>query len=201
MKISVNPIFLIVICIFLSACVKIPSQSVDLINSIHNEGKRMHELNIALVNHMFKEKREKIDYFVQQRYISEFTQDVVKLIPVDANIEDELPGILSEGISLVTGKRNLMQSTLEEQRIKLITKLEKDALIFEETCRELKYLLRSAIKVEKEKQNIYTRIAEVSSRKIDLNEVERLLDKFITTTGEIGEGITDLNNGINSLTK
>jgi len=44
-------------CIVISSCAKMPSQAVDLSHALKDEGQRMHEINIALVEYVFNEKK------------------------------------------------------------------------------------------------------------------------------------------------
>jgi hypothetical protein len=60
------------LAILFASCARIPIQSIDLVTIIHNEGERMHQLNTALTNNLFTEKRMKIDEFIRLEYTPKF---------------------------------------------------------------------------------------------------------------------------------
>lgn len=59
------------IIILLSSCAKLPIESITLTEAIIDEGNRMHELNILLVNKMFKSKSEEIDRSVDVIHVKQ----------------------------------------------------------------------------------------------------------------------------------
>lgn len=185
--------------LLMASCAKIPMQSVTLTDAIMKEGNRMHQLNITLINKMFKEKREKIDDFIENEYTPKFLEEFNERIPEGVDIEAELPKILKSIIPEINARRDRMQSALEEQRVKLIAKLEQDYHIYENATTELKDLLESAVKVGKERKELFNMVKELSNDKIDLNQVESSLDRFIIDSGNLGKDILNLNESINSI--
>ena len=193
----------LIILMFLSACAKMPIESVTLTESIMNEGQRMHELNISLLNKMFLEKSAAIDVFIKEEYTPAYLENFKKYIPEDIDVEAELPGMLEAIIPEINDRRDMMQVALESQRLKLIEKLNQDYKMYEEAATELKNLVESAVKVNEERKNAYEKAANLTGGKVDLNQIETELDNFILKAGDIsaetGTTISGLDSKINSL--
>ncbi len=185
--------------ILLGACAKIPLQTITLTDAIIEEGKRMHELNVSLLNKMFNEKREKIDSFIKNEYTPEYLANFKEGVPVGTNYEEEFSGMMKAIIPEINSYRDQMQSALESQRIKLVTKLNTDFQAFETASNELKLLIESAVKVSEERQKAFEKVKSLTQNKIDINKVENEIDKFIVKAGDVGSNINDFNSVINSL--
>jgi hypothetical protein len=193
--------FIFFISITFLSCAKIPIQSIELADAIINEGERMHSLNISLLNQMFKEKAEKIDEFIQKEYTPQFIDEFKKKIPDNIDIKAELPNMLMSIIPVITSRRDKMQSTLEEQRIKLTTKLNDDYQKFKEATISLKSLLVSTAKLKKEQEGFLNKLKDTAGIKMDFNQIENSIDKFISKSGEVSENAIELNESINNIIK
>lgn len=194
------PIYILVLTIIFYSCsATIPPQSVTLTDAISEEGKRMHQLNLALLNQMFKEKREGIDSFIKNEYTPEYLEEFKSRIPDSVNVDEELPGILEAVIPEINSRRDMMQSALENQRVKLVTKLETDYKAYEDAALNLRKLLESAVKLDEENKKLYSQVSELSGNKIDLNKVENSINDFILDSGDVSKNILKLNDSINSI--
>ena len=195
-----STIFILVLTILFYSCsATIPPQSVTLTDAISQEGKRMHQLNLALLNKMFNEKRESIDSFIKNKYTPKYLEEFKNQIPDGVNVEEELPNILEAIIPEINSRRDMMQSALENQRVKLITKLETDYSAYADAALNLRMLLESAVKMDEENQKLYNQVYELSGNKIDFNKVENSINDFIMDTGDVSENILRLNESINSI--
>lgn len=187
------------IAAFVVGCATIPPLSINLTDAISEEGKRMHQLNVVLLNKMFKEKRERIDNFIKNEYTPKYLEEFKKRIPEGVNVDAELPNILAEAIPEINSRRDMMQSALENQRIKLVAKLEEDFKTYEDAALKLRKLLESSVKLDEEKQKFISQIRELSGNKIDFNKVENSINGFILDSGDVSQNILKLNNSINSI--
>ena len=185
--------------VVLASCAKLPIQTITLTDAIINEGKRMHELNLSLLNKMFNEKREKIDVFIKNEYTPKYLEEFKSRIPAGIDYEQEFPNMIQSIIPQINSRRDMMQSALESQRIKLATKLNIDFKLFEEASMKLRNLIESAIKVNEERKKAFEQVKGLTQNTIDLNQIETELDKFIIKSGDVGENINELNSTINSL--
>ena len=192
--------FISYLCLLLfSSCATLPLQTVTLADSIINEGQRMHNLNILLTNKMFQDKREKIDEFIKKEYTPKYMDEFRKKIPAGIDFEKEFPNIIQSIIPEINSRRDIMQSALEDQRIKILTKLDADYKAFEEASFELKNLIESNIKVNEERRKVFEQIKSLTNNNLDFNQVETEIDKFIIKAGDMSGNINDLNSSINSL--
>jgi hypothetical protein len=196
-------LFLLLIVIAFASCAKIPVQTVALTDAIIDEGKRMHELNIAMLNSMFSEKREKIDMFIKDEYTPHFLEEFNSRIPAGTDYQKEFPGMIQSIIPQITSRRNEMQSALETQRVKLITKLNADYQVFEEAAVELGNLIESAARVNEERNKAFEQVKDLTNNKIDLNQINTEIDSFILKAGALGGNVSgninELNSKMNSL--
>ncbi len=187
--------------IILSSCAKIPIQSISLVDAIAEEGNRMHQLNLSLLNGIFKSKRERIDEFIRTQYSPKFISDFQKNIPKEADLKTELPNIINAVTPRITERRDAMQNALEEQRIKLVAKIEQDYKAFDNAATVMRKLLVSATKINEEKQALFEKTKELSKGSLDLNAVESTIDKFINSGGNVGNEVSNLNDTINTIIK
>ena len=194
---------LLLTCLFLiltfSFCVKLPFQTITLTEAVIEESNRMHELNLLLINKMFEEKRERIDDFITLEYTPEYLDNFQSNIPEGIDYEQEFMGMVQSIIPVITKRRNMMQSALETQRIKIITKLNTDYKEFENASSELKNLIESGVRVNQQRVTAFEDIKTLTKNEIDLNQLENEIDKFIIKGGEISNNINELNSTINSI--
>ena len=189
----------LVLLILFSACARIPSGTVGLTDMLISEGTRMHHLNMALVNNMFAAKQEKLDDFIQDEYLPKYIDEFTARIPDGTDLQNELPAILLAMVPEITERRNAMQRALEEQRMKVIARLGEDHENFRMAAVELRNLLRSAVDVEEEKQEVYSKVSDLSKGNINLDKIETAIDSFIIEAGEISNKATRLNEEVNQI--
>lgn len=194
-------ILFLLFIVSIASCAKLPPQTITLTDAIINEGERMHELNIRLLNKMFDEKREKIDAFIKNDYTPKFLAEFNARIPDGTDYKEEFPDMIQSIIPQINDRRDQMQAALESQRLKLVEQLNKDYQTFEKATRELKNLIKSAIKVDEERKEAFQQLNDLTENQIDLNQIETEIDKFILKSGDVGDNINELNNTINSLLK
>ncbi len=194
-------IFIIFTVLLFTSCATIPIQSVELMDNVQIEGERMHKLNVSLINQLFDQKQNAIDEFIIKKYIPEFSNNLVKKIPENTDLQEELPNILSASLPEITQRRDLMQSTLEKNRRKIIEKLNADYYNYKDACDELSNLLKSAVRISDEKIILYKKTKEISKNQIDFENLENTLDQFIYKSGDWSEKINNLNESINTIIK
>jgi len=194
--------FFILLLIF-SSCAKIPVQTIKLTDAVIEEGQRMHQLNLLLIEKMFADKRERIDLFIEGEYIPKYLANFQKNIPEETNYKEEFTGMMNSIIPHIIKQRNLMHTALETQRVKLISKINADYLVYEQATAQLKALIESAVKVNDERTLAFEQLADITNNSIDLNKLDQILDDYIGKAGEIGENLDvhsrSLDQAINSL--
>ena len=150
----------------------------------------------------FAEKQRAVSEFIERDYIPAIVKNFTGLVnPEDINAEN-LPDILLAIIPEITSRRDGMIQTLEEQRLKLVTKMDADYQVYYDASVTINNLLQSAVEVDKERAAFNDRIKQLSGQKIDLNKVEMSVDAFISkagTSGSIQDAIAELDNTITEI--
>lgn len=187
------------ISLLIASCAKIPMQSIALMASVKDEGKRMHTINTSLINELFNEKRKKIDEFIKKEYTPNFIEEFIKKIPSSTDVKLELPNILLSIIPKIIERRDAMQNALEVTRIKVIENLNQGYNDYEIACVELKKLLESAVQVADERKKNLQKASEFSKNKLDFEQLGVTVDSFITDSGDFGKNVTNLNENVNKL--
>lgn len=195
---------LMVICLALFySCAKIPSQSIDLMTQIEKEGERMHSLNKVLLNKMFDEKKNKIDEFINDQYTPAFVKNIVSQIP-SSNVDTAaFTIIMQRALPKIEERKNSMKTALENERLKLIAKLDEDYNTYLLATSTMKSFLISAVKVEEERNKAFAYISQLSNGKVDLNKVEEELDTYVQNAGNLSanlqNAVNSMSNGIQSI--
>lgn len=195
---KISTIILLILC---TTCAKIPVQSLRLSSAMIEEGARMHQLNILLINAMFESKRDKIDHFIREEYTPVYIREFMSRVPEGTDLTKEMPEMMATMIPHINQQRDAMQAALEDQRIKVITKLNQDYAAYNEIALELYFLLESSTKVDEERKALLTQLNQRTGNQVDIDQLEKSLDNFILQSGAVGEKVTELNDRINSLLK
>ncbi|MEO6168149.1 MAG: hypothetical protein ABIO46_12300 [Chitinophagales bacterium] len=186
----------------LMGCAKIPIESVQLSDAIMMEGTRMHHANIGLLNDLFNENKQQVSDFIVKDYLPELVKNFSAMVaPEDINAAN-LPDILLAIIPQITERRDAMIQALEEQRLKLESKMNAEYQVYYDASITLRSLLQSAAEVDKERAALNDRIKQLSGEKIDLNKIEHTIDEFITKAGSpdsIQGAILDLDTRITEI--
>ena len=188
--------------LLVSGCATIPVQSVALADAIQAEGERMHNLNVIFLNRIFDAKRETIERFIKEEYtpvvVANFTTKVNKEFP-QTDFKKEFPDLLNALMPEINKRRDTLVRSLDLQKEKIVEKLNADYRMFDNAVFEMKKLLESAAKVDQQKQALYTQAKTLSNSRIDFNNLEVALDKFIHSSGNVAAKIPELNNTVDQL--
>lgn len=187
---------------FIGSCAKIPVQSVALADALQVEGERMHKLNTVFLNRIFLSKRDEIEKFIKEQYAPMVVENMMKGVneaEFKANLKTDLPQFTTAVTGVVNTRRDSLVTALEIQKEKIVEKLDADYAVFNTAALELKRLLESAVKLDKEKMALFTQAKTLSNNRIDFTSVEAAIDKFIHSSGSVGNNVQNLNNVINRL--
>jgi len=185
--------------LFFASCAKIPAESVVLVNALENEGERMHKINIMLTNKIFSLKRNTIEKFIKEEYEPFIIKAFIAKVPDTTDFKADFAELMEAITPKINARRDTLLSVLEIQRENMIEKLNTDYKVFDNAMDELKKLLESAVKIDKEKLALYDKAKSLSNNNIDFNKVENALDKFINSAGHVGNNAAILTNDINQI--
>lgn len=185
-----------------AGCARIPAESVVLADALQTEGERMHHLNLLLLNRLFANKRADVDKFINEDYtpvaVKEFVALVSKAEPA-TDFKKEFPELMQALSPRINARRDSLLRALDVEKEKLADKLNADYRAFSNATAELKRLLVSATKINKEKQALFATAKQLTNNRIDFNSVEGAVDKFIRSGGNVGGNVVLFSNAINNL--
>jgi hypothetical protein len=188
--------------LFITGCAKIPVESVVLADALQEEGERMHKINLLFLNRIFSAKRDEIEKFMKDEYtpkvVDEFVVKVKKEFPA-TDFKAEFSDLMTALMPKINKRRDSLVTALELQKEKIVDKLNTDYKVFDNSAMQLKNLLRSAVKVDAEKQGLFNQAKALSNNRLDFNSVEAALDRFIHSAGNVGNNVTQLDSVINQL--
>ncbi len=190
---------LIFVVIVFGSCAKIPTQSVELSKALKDEANRMHQLNIALVEYVFNEKKHMVNEFIANEYAPTFVQNFVRKLPPDTDVKREMPEIIAAINPRIDNRRDSLLSVLMMQRNTIIQQLNSDYKLFDNSFTALQNLLASASKLNTTRSSVYEDIKRLGGSKINLSAINTALDNFITGAGSVGERAVALSNQIHLL--
>jgi hypothetical protein len=192
---------LLLILMVFTSCAKIPVQVVELSDALKDEGERMHQLNLTLVNKLFFEKRHLINQFMVNEYTPEYLKDFKSILPDDVDYEKDFDELVQAAYPRINATRDSLIGVLEGQKNVITDKLNADYKVFSDAFGEMQNLLRSASKLNQQRSEVYQNIKSLTNNKIDIAAVENAVDKFIKDAGSIAGKADAFKNTINSLIK
>ena len=183
------------------SCAKMPVQSVSLIEAVEEEGARMHAINMALLQSMFREKKELINQFIAQEYTPAMVENFKSSLPKDTDYKADFALMLQSLMPRINARKDSLLNALDAEQFKLLDQMEMDYAVYRNATGELKRLLTSAAKIDAEKKALFDAAKQVSKNRVDLASIEGAIDKFIMTGGSVGANMQKLSDTINSYIK
>lgn len=193
--------YLLIFCIVLSSCAKIPVQSVELSQALKDEGERMHLLNLALIDKVFQEKRHLINEFITNEYTPEIVSNFKSLLPPGTDYEADFADMMQALYPRINARKDSLVTALDEQKSGIIDKLNQDYKVYASAFDELQNLLRSAARLNQKRTEVFQQIKSLTNNRLNLEGIDKALNKFIKDGGNIGDKAVILSNSINSFLK
>lgn len=192
----------LIVTVLFFGCAKIPVESVQLSDALLREGTRMHNINIAVINDLFHEKKKNVNDFIEQDYLPEYVKNYTDGLTIKNYDADSIQLILLAILPEINQRRDAMIQALDDQRVKLISQLNNEYAAYYDASNTIHSLLQSAADVDAERAALNDHIRQLSGEKIDLNQVEHSLDSFIAKAGSSGSidgAISELDNSMNEI--
>ncbi|HEX8561767.1 MAG TPA: hypothetical protein VF676_02195 [Flavobacterium sp.] len=194
-----KPILSLICCLSLFGCATIPAESVTLIDNIRIEGRRMHELNLTLVDNLINEKKQKVDEFITNRYTPMIIANVKKNAPAGTDWEKEFPEIMQAVLPEITRKQAEMRDALDSAGKTIVDDINNDYAVYDEACRALKELLESTAKVDAERKALLDQGNNLIGNKLDIDAISEKLDAFILKAGEDSANAIELRDALKQI--
>ncbi|MEM6685331.1 MAG: hypothetical protein AAF617_05990 [Bacteroidota bacterium] len=183
MKFFIRSIAALLIVISVSACASIPASTVNLSQELIAEANSMHELNIALVNKLFDERKGKVNDFINNQYIPSYVKNFQSKIPAGVDVSGELANILKSVMPVINRKRDSLQGLLDVQRNEMITSLNANFASYQQASSTLQNLISSAVKLKQSEANTLEQIQNLTHTNLNIGKIQHHLDSLLIKTG------------------
>ncbi|MEQ3500193.1 hypothetical protein ABMY20_10585 [Tenacibaculum sp. SSH1-16] len=168
---------------FLFSCSSIPSSTVTLTKEVIKEADNMHQLNVALVNKLFDERKEKINLFIENKYTPTLLKKFESLLPDSLDYKKELPNILNSIVPIINHKKDSLQSVLDLQRQDILNQLNSNYSDYSKATTSLQNLINSAVNIKTTESDALSAIDQLTGDKINIKKVENTINQSIDKTG------------------
>lgn len=192
---------LLILLFVFSSCAQIPVQVVELSDALKDEGERMHQLNLTLVNKLFFEKRHMVNEVIEKEYTPRFIENFKSVLPDDVDFEADFNELAQAVYPKINATRDSLISVLEVQKNAIVNKLNTDYKVYTNAYSEMQNLLRSASRLNKQRTEVFQQVKNLTNNKINIEGIETALNKFIKEAGNIAGKADALTNTINSFLK
>jgi uncharacterized protein (UPF0216 family) len=183
------------------SCAKIPIQAVELSHALKDEGERMHEMNLTLVEYVFNEKKHMVNEFINNEYSPALIENFKAGLPAGIDVKKELVEIMQAINPRIDARRDSLLHVLQEQKAMITQKLNTDYKVYAEAFGAMQNLLASAAKLNQQREGVYENIKTLSGNRINLQGIDNALNQFIKGAGNMGEKTMMLTNTIQTFLK
>lgn len=196
MKLIIKSVLTLGVFIAVISCASIPASTATLSQEVISEADAMHKLNIALVNQLFDERREKVNDFINNQYIPTFVKNFEAKIPANIDVKAELPNILKSVMPVISRKRDSLQNLVDMQRNEVITSLNESYTNYQRASGTLQNLITSAVKLKQSEANTLAQIQSLTKTNINVGKIESHLDSLLIKTGSGFDKLLNVKSAI-----
>lgn len=189
-------ILYLILTLLTISCASIPKESVDLMEVVILQNQKAYDLNKALVNKLYSEKKQDVDVFIDGKYTDEIWKNFKSKIPEGTDIESNMTSIIPSLSKQINAQRSEMKNVLETARLQTLEIIEKDFIIQKEASAEIKELLVSATKVNEDRRSILQNYANQFNLGLDINQLESSIDGYIIEAGDVEVDIEKLGQDL-----
>ena len=198
MRFSIKSIAITFVVISSYSCASIPASTADLSRQVIAEANSMHQLNIALVNKLFDERKDKVNAFINNQYIPAFVKNFQSKIPPGVDVSTELPNILKSVMPVISRKRDSLHNILDTQRDQMVTTLNNNYANYQQASASLQNLISSAVKLKQSEANTLSQIQNLVNTNINVGAIQKHLDSLLIKTGNGFDKLLNVKSAINA---
>lgn len=180
-------------CLLVS-CASIPASTTTLTREVIKESDDMHQLNIALVNKLFGERKERIDLFIKNVYTPEVIKNYEKLLPNTVNYKDEMPNIIKSIIPVINKRKDSLQAILSQQKQQILNDLNTNYKTFQTATTSLQNLIESVVKIKSVENKALHSIEKLTGTSLDAQKVKTTIDKLLNETAPTINKLVNIEN-------
>lgn len=185
----------------LMSCARMPIQAVELSHALKDEGQRMHEMNVMLVEYVFNEKKHLVNEFINNEYSPALIENFKALLPAGTDFKKDLLEIMQAINPKIEERRDSLLQVLQQQKHAITQKLNTDYAVYREAFTAMQNLLASAGKLNAQREGVYANVKALSNNRINLQGIDNALNQFIKGTGTVGEKSVLLASTVQTLLK
>lgn len=198
---SVIIILLLVGSVQIFSCARIPVQAVTLSSVLKDEGERMHNMNVLLVEYVFNEKKHLVNEFINNEYSPALIENFKALLPPGTDVKKDLVEIMQAINPKIEERRDSLLQVLQQQKNAITQKLNTDYKVYEQAFGAMQNLLVSAGKLNNQREEVYANVKALSNNRINLQGIDSALNQFIKGAGSVGEKSALLANTVQTFLK
>jgi len=120
-------------------------------------------------------------------------------LEVEMDTKLELPQMMAAALPLINERQYTMQMALDSAKTKVIEQLNTDFAKYQLANNEMKRLLESAVKLNEEKKQLLNQSNWFKKKGIDYDQLAELLDRFVSSSGNMGGLIVNINKDLNKV--
>jgi len=197
MNFFIRSIAIVFIILGISSCASIPASTATLSQELISEANSMHQLNIALVNKLFDERKDKVNDFINNQYIPSYVKNFEAKIPPGVDVSAELANILKSVMPVINRKRDSLQGLLDVQRNEMITSLNTNFASYQQASATLQNLISSAVKLKQSEANTLQQIQSLTNTNLNVGKIQNHLDSLLIKTGNGFQKLLNIEATIN----
>lgn len=172
----------LLLIVFFWSCTSIPKVSSKLTKDVISQADNMHQLNIALVNKLFNERRKRLNTFITNIYTPAIIEKYQNLLPTTIDYKKQLPNIVKSIIPVINRKRDSLQNLLDVQEQRILTNLNTNFINYTKASTSLQNLIESVVKLKTSEDNALFAVNNFTENKLDLKKIESSLDTILNKT-------------------
>lgn len=189
-----RPSLILIGCILIASCARIPAASVELNEEINREMQRMHSLNKALAYQLFESKKELVRQFIRYEYSPDFiARSLSALEAAGYRVEDSLETVVYQ-LSMQINEREMnMIKELEILRDSSLMAMERDYDYLRMAGGEMQRFLKSASAVEKERKEIYALTHQLTQQRLNLQQLDQRFNTILLKVSRGADAFSNMN--------
>ncbi|WP_420572631.1 hypothetical protein [Kordia sp.] len=197
MKLIIKSMLIALVVVSINGCASIPASTATLSQEVIAEANSMHQLNIALINKLFDERKGKVDDFINNQYIPSYVKNLQAKIPPGVDVNTELPNILKSVMPVLNRKRDSLHNLLDLQKQQMVTSLNDNFTNYQQASATLQNLISSAVKLKQTETNTLAQIQKLTGTNINVDKIQNHLDSLLVKTGSGFDKLLNVQSAIN----
>lgn len=180
----------LLIALLMASCASLPASTATLTREVIKVSNDRYTLNIALINQLFEERKDRLNTFINDYYTPKVVENYQKLLPDSLNYKEALPQIVQSIIPVISRKKDSLQGVLDQQKNALLAQMNKDYQDFTQAATSLQNLIDSSVSLQAQEKSTLASIEQLTGiKEIDVQKIENTFDQFLNESGNVFQKI------------